>query len=119
MEILYYIMENPPKEASVELADNRISLYSAQYGNCFVTGEKLEIGEMEVHHKLPKELGGTDEYRNLVWVTYNVHKLIHVTEQATIERYLTTVNPNKEMFEKLNKLRTQAGNCVIDVERIA
>ena len=113
-DIIEYLMRNPLPSYSVELADNRISLYSAQWGKCFVTGEQLNIGEMEIHHKLPKELGGTDEYKNLLWITESVHKLIHAVNEYTVNKYLSTVNPDKEQLDIINELRKQAGNCVIE-----
>ena len=113
MRILHYLMENPPINGSLELTDNRISLYSAQLGRCFVTREILEIGDMECHHKLPKERDGTDEYNNLVWVTHNVHELIHATRPETIEKYLKLIVPNKDTIRKLNILRETAGNIMI------
>jgi len=112
--LLHYLMENPPQNYSTELADNRISLYSAQWGKCFVTKEVLSIGNMDLHHKKPVQMGGTDEYKNLVWVTSNTHKLIHATNAETIMKYSELVKLDKEQLEKLNKLRKQAGNCVIE-----
>jgi group II intron reverse transcriptase/maturase len=113
MKILHYLMENPPINGSIELADNRLSLYSAQMGRCHVTKDVLIIGEMECHHKKPREHGGTDVYNNLVWVTSNVHELIHATRPETIAKYMQLVKPNKDVLSKLNKLRETAGNCVI------
>lgn len=113
IDVLHYLMENPPQNYSVELADNRISLYSAQKGNCYVTGEELNIGYMELHHKKPVHLGGTDKYSNLVWVTYDVHKLIHATESETINKYQNLIKLNADGLDKINKLRKLAGNCVI------
>lgn len=26
---------------------------------------------MDCHHKISKELGGSDEYKNLIWLTYD------------------------------------------------
>ena len=63
---------------SAEYNDNRISLYVGQQGRCYVTGEPFRTGEMEVHHKKRRRDGGGDLYANLVWVTADVHKLIHV-----------------------------------------
>ena len=116
MDTLHYLMENPPPDCSVQLADNRISLYSAQWGKCGVTGEVLRIGSMEIHHKTPKHqpFHGTDEYKNLIWVTYDVHKLIHATDSEVIKTYMSRVNPTKDIMEKINKLRKTAGNCVIE-----
>jgi group II intron reverse transcriptase/maturase len=110
---LQYIMSNPILGESTEYNDNRISLYVGQNGKCSVTGVKLEIGEMEVHHKKPKYLGGTDEYKNLTFVTYNVHKLIHVVNEKAISKYRILSNLDKKGLKKLNKLRELVGNCVI------
>ena len=82
--------------------------------NCGVTGEKLRIGHMEIHHKLPKELGGTDQYKNLIWVTSDVHKLIHAVDNAIKLKYLERVKPSKNALDKINKLRKSAGKCVIE-----
>ena len=68
---------------------------------------------MEVHHKTPKHLGGKDEYRNLVYVTFDVHKLIHATTQETIEKYLLKLKKLPVDLERLNKLRILVGNCEI------
>lgn len=53
---LKYIMKNPIISEDEEFNDNRISLYVGQGGKCNVTGKILEIGNMEVHHKIPKSV---------------------------------------------------------------
>ena len=98
---------------SIEYMDNRISLYAAQYGKCAVTGEILWIDEIHCHHKKPISQSGTDEYKNLVIVRDDVHKLIHATRQETIIAYLNVLNLNKSQLQKLNKLRIMAGNPAI------
>ena len=110
---LHYLMQHTPEDASAELADNRLSLYSAQMGKCAATGEILQIGNMHLHHKTPKSMGGTDEYRNLVWVTVDVHHLIHATDSDTIRKYLSKLNLSSEAIATINKLRELAGNAVI------
>lgn len=112
-EILNYIMKNPVQGQSMEFNDNRISLYVAQKGKCFVTGKMLEIRKMECHHKKPKELGGRDEYRNLIFILTDVHKLIHATTIKTIDKYKSTLNLDEISLDKLNKLRSKVGNCII------
>ena len=116
-DTLIYLMNNPVKGQSVEFNDNRISLYVGQRGRCFITGEKLQISNMEAHHKTPKHLGGKDEYRNLVYVTFDVHKLIHATTQETIEKYLLKLEKLPVDLERLNKLRVLVGNCEISVNK--
>lgn len=112
-QILQYLMENPIKGKSVELNDNRVSMYVAQRGKCAITHEPLETKDMEVHHITPIELGGKDNYENLVLVTYTVHKLIHATTPETIEKYKEMLNNVDVNWTRLNKLRLLAGNCKI------
>ena len=64
----------------------------AVFGKCAITGEKLEIGNIHCHHKLPKHLGGSDEYKNLVIVSESVHRLIHATNPEIIRKYLQKLN---------------------------
>ena len=98
---------------SVEYMDNRVSLYAAQYGKCAVTGKVLWIDEVHCHHKKPVSKGGTDEYKNLVIVHVDVHKLIHATKPEIIQAYLDKIKPNKSQLDKINKLRVLAGNSAI------
>ena len=106
--IMHYLMRNPIPYRSAAYNDNRISLYCAQFGKCAITGEKLEIGNIHCHHKLPKHLDGSDEYKNLVIVSESVHRLIHATNPETIRRYLQKLNLDAKQLRKLNKLRSLA-----------
>lgn len=114
-KILNYLLNNPLRNGSVELNDNRISLYIAQYGKCGISGELLEIGNMEVHHRKPRNLGGTDEYKNLIFVSSNVHKLIHATTEIVIRKYLSILNLSEKALTKLNTLRSLVGNPIINI----
>jgi len=106
--IMHYLMRNPIPYRSAAYNDNRISLYCAQLGKCAITGEKLEIGNIHCHHKLPKHLGGSDEYKNLVIVSESVHRLIHATNPEIIRKYLQKLNLDAKQLRKLNKLRSLA-----------
>ena len=66
---------------------------------------------MEVHHKIMKQKGGTDKYQNLIFITKNIHKLVHVTDKDKIDEYLQNENLNEEQMQKLNELRELVGNC--------
>ncbi len=107
-KILKSIMENPIKGQSVEYNDNRISLFVGQYGKCYVTSKEMNSQNMHCHHKLPKNLGGTDEYKNLVLIEENIHRLVHAVKEETIKRYLSELNLTSEMIDKINKLRGKA-----------
>jgi len=108
MAILHYLMRNPVQYRTVAYNDNRISLYCAQFGKCAVTGKKLEIGEIHCHHRVPKHLGGTDEYKNLVIVHEEIHRLIHATNPDKIRKYLDSTQLDPSQLKTLNKFRNLA-----------
>lgn len=105
---MLWLMRNPVMGKSVEYADNRISLYAAQYGKCAVMGNIMNPHDIHCHHKVPTSIGGTDEYTNLVLVTNAVHILIHATATPTIEKYLKLLSPDAKQLKKLNQLRELA-----------
>lgn len=105
---MLWIMRNPVRGRTIEYADNRISLYAAQYGKCAVTGEVMLRHDIHCHHKVPMSKGGTDEYANLVLISKDVHTLIHATQEPTIEKLLKFLNLEPKQLSKLNKLRAMA-----------
>jgi 5-methylcytosine-specific restriction endonuclease McrA len=114
LSMLGALVRQPLYGRSAEYADNRLSLYCAQYGKCAVTGQVFEISEdIHCHHKLPRSKGGNDKYQNLILVHETVHILIHATTESTIEKYLALTNLNKKQLAKLNKLRVEVGNLPI------
>lgn len=110
-ELFNYLLNNPISD-SIELNDNRLSLYSAQKGKCAVTNKMLQE-DLEVHHIIPKSQGGTDCYKNLILISYTVHKLIHATIKETIDNYLNLLHLSKKAINKLNKYRLHVGNKMI------
>ena len=113
-ELMQYFINNP-LQTSVELNDNRISLYSAQSGKCIITGHILQENT-EVHHITPTSKGGTDEYKNLMLMIPEAHKLIHATEKDTIKYYVNLLNLSKSQIQKVNKYRKYVGNGMITSE---
>ena len=113
MSVLHMLARAFIPDRSIEYLDNRVSLYAAQYGKCAVTGKVLWIDEIHCHHKKPVSQGGTDEYKNLVIVHADVHRLIHAVKPETIQAYINIIKPNKSQLSKINKLRMLAGNPAI------
>lgn len=107
-EAMLYLMRNPVMGRSIEYADNRNSLFAAQYGKCAITGLPMEVHEIHCHHKVPVSKGGTDEYANLILITEAVHVIIHATSETIIKQYLNNIQLDDSKLEKLNKLRTLA-----------
>ena len=103
------LMRQPAYSNSAEYADNRISLFSAQWGKCAITGvEFSSVGEIHCHHKLPRHLGGTDAYENLILIKNSVHKLIHASKAETIYKYMDLLQLDIKQLIKVNHLRELA-----------
>ena len=103
------LMRQPVYSNSAEYADNRISLFSAQWGKCAITGvEFSSVGEIHCHHKLPRHLGGTDAYENLILIKNSVHKLIHASKAETIYKYMDLLQLDNKQLIKVYHLRELA-----------
>ena len=113
--LMLKLMRQPSFGYNAEYMDNRISLFSAQWGKCAVTGQDFRtMEEIHCHHKTPKEAGGGDEYGNLVLVLEPVHRLVHAKEATVIARYSKLLNLDPKQLGILNKLRCLAGLPEID-----
>lgn len=99
------MLQMPYGNNNLEVADNRISRYSMQLGNCAVTGKFLTSDQVHCHHKMPRHMGGTDEFSNLVIVHKDVHRLIHAKSEKTIERYRNILQLDGKQLKKLNQFR--------------
>ncbi|QXM05943.1 group II intron reverse transcriptase/maturase [Crassaminicella indica] len=108
------LMNNIYEYNTVELADNKLSKYSSQKGKCLVTGKFLCANEVEIHHIKPTELGGKDEFANLIAIHKDVHKLIHATLKETIDRYMNKLQLNVKQLKKVNKYRKECNLINLD-----
>lgn len=112
--LMLKLMAQALNNRSIEYADNRISLFSAQFGKCAVTGREFTTTqEIHCHHKNPRSKGGSDKYDNLILVLDSVHILIHATDEGTVKKYKKICNLDADQMAKLNKLRLMAGNAEI------
>ena len=117
--LLLQLMRAPTYRRSAEYADNRISLFSAQWGKCVITGKEFQcVSEIHCHHKTPKGNGGSDKYENLVLVLAPVHELIHAVNEDTICSYLSALKLDASQLMKLNRLRILANRKPIDLENL-
>jgi hypothetical protein len=104
--IMNYMMDNPIENRSIEYNDNRLSLYIAQKGKCFVTGKLLAIDEIHCHHKKQRAKGGGDEYKNLVILHKDVHRLIHLKDADKIYELNNVLKLDNDQAKKLLKLKS-------------
>lgn len=63
-------------------AKARAEVHFHKKGKCFVSGEYLSFGKFDVHHKIPKQFGGTDDLNNLILLKPEIHKELHKTNSA-------------------------------------
>lgn len=104
---IYELSKNFIINKSVEYNDNRISLFSAHKGKCYVTrcDLTLDLSKYHCHHKISISINGDDSYKNLVPLHEDVHKLVHATKTETIEKYIKSLQLTKDELSKLNTLR--------------
>lgn len=102
------LMLKPIKGESALLNENRITLFTMQKGKSRISGRLLSPTNVEVHHKLPRYLGGTDEFANLCLITRMEHKLIHAVNKDIINKYLRNLGLNAKSLKKVNALRELA-----------
>lgn len=114
--LLLQLMRQPLHGRSIEYADNRISLFSAQKGKCAITGKPfVKVEDIHCHHKTPRKKGGSDKYENLLLIHKDIHILIHASQKETIGYYLQKLSLTSEQLDKVNQLREKAGKKVIDL----
>ena len=104
-----YLRENPPQGHSLEYADCRLSLLSAQKGKCSVSGELfLNPDNIVCHMKVPKEQGGHERYSNLVLLHRRYLPLLTDQDTAALKSMCKQLTVTKKQLTKINNLRTAA-----------
>lgn len=107
MKTLHYLMRNPIINRSIEYNDNRLALYCANQGKCYVTGKPLTPERIVCHHIKPISKKGTDAYQNLVIMDKDVHELIHAIKGNTVREYVARVQPDYYARDKINRYRAR------------
>ena len=92
-----------------KLSPEQLSLFCGQHGKCAIAGVDLQIGDIHCHHIIHRTQGGTDRYENLLLVTVDVHRLLHATQEDTIQALLKKLNLTLKQKAKLNYYREKAG----------
>ncbi len=108
-----YLVKHPIENRSIEYNDNRISLFSAQCGNCRILKTRLSVINFHCHNIKPIQDGGNDKYKNLVIFHPDISWLIYATTSDTIQQLLAKLNLSNEQIEKVNQFRLKVGNNVI------
>lgn len=104
-----YLREHPPKGHSLEYADCRLSLLSAQKGKCAISSECfLQPDGIVCHMKVPKEQGGQEQYSNLVLLHRRYLPLLIDQDVATLKRTCKQLAVTRKQLTKINNLRIAA-----------
>ena len=104
-----YLREHPPQSYSMEYADCRLSLLSAQKGKCAVSGEWfLQPDSIVCHMKVPKEQGGQERYSNLVLLHRRYLPLLTDQDVAALKSICKQLTVTRKQLTKINNLRTAA-----------
>lgn len=116
-DLMEYLRDRIDGRQSVAHQINAVSRLAMQQGICPITGVRLRVGFMRIHHIVPVKDKGTDEILNLLVTFTWVHDLIHLVDKAKIkEKYkelqnaLTRIEKPKKFLENLNKYREKVGN---------
>ena len=110
MAVAKYLIEKAcqGRASSVEFEDNQISRYFGQYGKCAISGTELGLDGWKCHRIVPKELGGGDNYQNLILVTDSIYHLLNSNDSEIEAEYLELIKLNESMLKNINKLRGKA-----------
>lgn len=94
--LMLQLMRKSFYNTNTEYSDNRISLFSAQWGKCAVTGREFQsTEEIHCHHKAPKSKGGTDKEESPSWDELARADEI-VDDQLIFDAYANTVFSNDD-----------------------
>lgn len=94
---------------SMEYADCKLSLLSAQKGKCAISGELLvSPDDFVCYLKVPKEQGGQERYSNLVLFHRKYLPLLTDMDTAILKEIYKLLNMSKKQLTKINNLRAAA-----------
>lgn len=107
--VFKYLSKHPLMNESVELNDNRLSLYSAQQGKCRITGMPLGL-DMKVHKITPNKQDETNNYNNLILVSPKVFNMINTKNPKEVYVLFGTQLIYFKHLSRINKFRSLVGN---------
>ena len=115
-EVLLQLGRDSSITESIEFCDNRLARFVAVKGKCEVSKQQLRFDDVACHRFIPKEQGGTDEYKNLRIIHKEVEQLIYETDVNTIQMLLeSTKCKESAKLTKLNKWRINVGREPINL----
>ena len=102
------LLEYKDTTKSVEFNDNRISVFIAQQGNCYITNRRHSPTDMVCIYKNITETD-RDKYQNLVFVEIPISKAILTESVQQAKMWLMNYGLSSQQKRKLNKIRANYG----------
>ena len=102
------LLEYKDTTKSVEFNDNRISVFIAQQGNCYITNRRHSPTDMVCIYKNITETD-RDKYQNLVFVEIPISKAILTESVEQAKMWLMNYGLSGQQKKKLNKIRANYG----------
>lgn len=102
------LLEYKDTTKSVEFNDNRISVFIAQQGNCYITNRRHSPTNMVCIYKNITETD-RDKYQNLVFVEIPISKAILTESVEQAKMWLMNYGLSSQQKKKLNKIRANYG----------
>ena len=102
------LLEYKDTTKSVEFNDNRISVFIAQQGNCYITNRRHSPTDMVCIYKNITETD-RDKYQNLVFVEIPISKAILTESVQQAKNWLMNYGVSSQQKKKLNKIRANYG----------
>ena len=106
------LLEYKDTTKSVEFNDNRISVFIAQQGNCYITNRRHSPTDMVCIYKNITETD-RDKYQNLVFVEIPISKAILTESVQQAKMWLMNYGLSSQQKKKLNKIRANYGYQVL------
>lgn len=102
------LLKHKDTTKSVEFNDNRISVFIAQQGNCYITNRRHSPTNMVCIYKNITETD-RDKYQNLVFVEIPISKAILTESVQQAKMWLMNYGLSSQQKKKLNKIRANYG----------
>ena len=102
------LLEYKDTTKSVEFNDNRISVFIAQQGNCYITNRRHSPTDMVCIYKNITETD-RDKYQNLVFVEIPISKAVLTESVQQAKMWLMNYGLSSQQKKKLNKIRANYG----------
>ena len=81
-------------------------IFQSQQGKCACCGRELPIDEMQLHHILPRSIGGKDGFENEIGLCNDCHQQIHYNPVFYGEAIRKHVEQHPEVLQEGESIET-------------